>query len=252
LQIKTHFVTVKTVDNNETSPITETEIQKDNTQRLGLIRKKLLVRRIKNNPHGENVSAEQYHAHTIETYRLQLAQALTELFETAMPPHKQDETNAHILDIAAGTGVITEALEHKGYQVTAMDSNEDYLRFLKDRLPETDVQVADMNNPFPFPDNYFDGITSVKANRFITNPEHFLTEIRRVMKPNGLFIWPIFMNDRKVWKHGIDRGQPTKIDDLADLARKVGFKVTTGGKDYPNTRSTVPMYHTFEFIAMQK
>ena len=41
---------------------------------------------------------------------------------------------------------------------------------------------------FPFEDNYFDAITAFEIIEHLFDPDHFLEEVYRVLKPNGIFV----------------------------------------------------------------
>jgi SAM-dependent methyltransferase len=60
---------------------------------------------------------------------------------------------------------------------------------------KTDIDVFYDGNTFPFPDSTFDSILCNQVLEHVFNPEHFLNEIQRVLKPGGQilltvpFVW---------------------------------------------------------------
>jgi SAM-dependent methyltransferase len=60
---------------------------------------------------------------------------------------------------------------------------------------KTDIDVFYDGNTFPFPDHTFDSILCNQVLEHVFNPEHFLNEIQRVLKPGGQilltvpFVW---------------------------------------------------------------
>lgn len=109
-------------------------------------------------------------------------------------------TNKHvkkILDLGAGHGRDSIFFATNGFEVKALDYSGVAVEILTEianekRLPITS-QVFDVKNkPFPIPDSHFDaGYSHMLLNmRFSQQELHFvLSEIRRVLKPNG---WNFF------------------------------------------------------------
>jgi len=48
-----------------------------------------------------------------------------------------------------------------------------------------DARQADLNDPFPFPDDTFDVLHANQVIEHITDTDHFIGETRRVLKPGG-------------------------------------------------------------------
>jgi len=72
---------------------------------------------------------------------------------------------AELLEIACGTGRITEALAEDGFNVTATDLSEDMIALARSKLApwsgRVQLKVADAF-ALPFPDNSFDGVVSCR------------------------------------------------------------------------------------------
>lgn len=99
-----------------------------------------------------------------------------------------------ILDIATGTADLAIMLnESKAEKITGLDISEGMLAVGKEKIKELnlngtiDLVLGDSEN-LPFEDNHFDAITVSYGVRNFENLNKGLTEIRRVLKPGGIFV----------------------------------------------------------------
>lgn len=93
--------------------------------------------------------------------------------------------SAKILDAAPGTGSFLRKLSSAGYKNLYAADIDDYTR----DLSINELKTVDFCfDPLPWPDAYFDVITSFETIEHLENPHHFIREIRRVLKPEGIFI----------------------------------------------------------------
>ena len=139
-----------------------------------------------------DVDPQAYEAYVTSTgRRIEHARVLADLMERYVPITSGEE-QACILDIAAGTGIISRSLAEKGYSVTATDVSQNALHYLNEQSSGIETVHADMNEKLPFEDESFEGVTSVWANRFIKDTDAFLSDVHRILKPGGVFVWPIF------------------------------------------------------------
>lgn len=97
----------------------------------------------------------------------------------------------YILDIATGTGDFAlEALKLNPNSVKGIDISEGMLKVGKEKMKEKgvdhiiDLQLGDSEN-LPFDDNTFDAYTVGFGVRNFENLEKGLSEMLRVLKPNG-------------------------------------------------------------------
>lgn len=157
-----------------------------------------------------------------EYQRAERAQALAAFMTHYVDVPPQGEPPS-ILDIAAGTGIISRSLKEKGYHVTATDLSQRALEFLHTKDPSIQTQQADMNKRLPFADNAFEGATTFWGNRYIKDSEAFLREVYRVLKPGGVFVWPIFPLEGPIWKTRSGIMNPTTSRRLKKTALEAGF-----------------------------
>jgi SAM-dependent methyltransferase len=85
---------------------------------------------------------------------------------------------AHILDLPAGNGQVTDALRKIGHRVTSADINE----------RREDYVYADMSKTLPFHDDTFDGVVCLEGIEHMLNPFSLLGELIRVVKIGGHII----------------------------------------------------------------
>ena len=89
-------------------------------------------------------------------------------------------SGSRILDVAAGTGSISRALERGGARVVALDLSAE---MLAQHTGERRVRaVADH---LPFPADSFDRVTFGYLLRYVVDPVATLAELARVLRPGG-------------------------------------------------------------------
>ena len=100
----------------------------------------------------------------------------------------------NILDIATGTGDLAINLtKTKASKIIGLDISEGMLdvgrkKIIKKKLEETIKLVIGDSENLAFVDNTFDAITVAFGIRNFENLEKGLSEILRVLKPNGIFV----------------------------------------------------------------
>lgn len=105
---------------------------------------------------------------------------------------KNKPTN--ILDIATGTGDLAIAMRKtKATKIVGLDLSEGMLKVGRVKVKEKGLdQLIEMiqgdSENLPFEDNTFDAITVSFGVRNFENLEKGLSEIYRVLKPNGVFV----------------------------------------------------------------
>lgn len=142
-------------------------------------------------------SPEKYQNYVVESGRRELAKEVASVVVSA--GDKQKTAKLTVLDIAAGTGLVSKALLDAGCSVVAYDHSAAMLDELKRQFKGIKTQVGDMNQTWPFADAQFDAVTIVWGNRYIVDPAYFAKEACRVLKPGGVLVWPIFWLERPLW-----------------------------------------------------
>jgi demethylmenaquinone methyltransferase/2-methoxy-6-polyprenyl-1,4-benzoquinol methylase len=106
---------------------------------------------------------------------------------------------ARVLDVACGTGAVTAELVARGYDVTALDQNEDMLAVARRRVPEADF-VTDEAERLPFDDGAFDALTVTYLLRYVDDPAATVRELARVVRPGGVVAMLEFGVPRGIWR----------------------------------------------------
>ena len=94
-----------------------------------------------------------------------------------------------VLDLGAGTGLLTGVLLAAGHQVVAVDPAEPMLAELRARYPEVPTHVGDAE-AFPLPDGRVDAVVARQAAHWF-DPEPAAVQLRRVLRPRGVvgLVW---------------------------------------------------------------
>jgi len=141
-----------------------------------------------------------------------------------------------VLEVAAGTGLVTEGVAPRAKRYVATDANVEMLDQLQHRLKgnlHLEVQPADALS-LDFDDSSFDAVVIANLLHLLDDPARALREARRVLRPGGKLIVPTFAHGQGVLGHVVSRvlglsGFPvvTRFRDqqLDTLVSESGFEV---------------------------
>jgi SAM-dependent methyltransferase len=103
-----------------------------------------------------------------------------------------------ILDLAAGTGIVTRELIGRAARVVAVEPDERMRAVLSARCPQAEV-LAGRGEDIPLPDAAVDAVVIAAAWHWL-DPERAVPEITRVLRPGGQLgvIW-VSRDDRVPW-----------------------------------------------------
>jgi len=100
-----------------------------------------------------------------------------------------DVARRRILDAGCGSGPISAALRDRGAIVAGFDSSAGMLELARKRLgPGTDLRLADLSSPLPYPDGAFDDVIAALVLHYLEDWTAPLAELRRVLTPGGRLI----------------------------------------------------------------
>ncbi len=142
-----------------------------------------------------------------------------------LPPGKGQSA----LDVGAGKGTIVNYLRHKGYRVTAVELNENFVHYLKQQFPDVEVIQGDINSV-----SLKGTFSLVSAIEFIQNLDRASLEkffqkvgsltnhiILSVSNKNSLHgFWAVFRGFIKSFVHVYT---PKEVERML---RQAGFQVT--------------------------
>lgn len=102
------------------------------------------------------------------------------------------EPGGHVLDAGCGSGVVTQALVDKGFQVTGIDISQKMIGIARKRIPDAEFIVGDMA-ALDFDDETFDGIVSTYAVFHIPRTKHFslFQDFHRILRKGGAILFSI-------------------------------------------------------------
>ncbi len=131
----------------------------------------------------------------------------------------------NVLEVSCGHGggasYLTRTQEPEKY--TALDLNPTGIEFCKRRhqVPGLEFVQGDAQN-LPFPNDTFDVVINVEASHCYPNLSKFLSEVARVLKPGGFFLYADFrFSDGIVkWETAMENA-PLKLQQSRDISSKV-------------------------------
>ena len=104
---------------------------------------------------------------------------------------------ARVLDVAAGTGMITRLLQQRGCQVVSLDLSAPMLGSARSRGANAVLATAEV---LPFPDATFDALTFGYLLRYVPEPVNVLREFARVLRPGATIGMVEFGRPRGLWR----------------------------------------------------
>lgn len=126
-----------------------------------------------------------------------------------------------IADLGCGTGLAARPFFEKKWDVAGIDITPKMIEKCR-LLPYTSLYCQSLESPLPFQDSSFDAAIMVGVMEFIQNPEGFLKEVFRILKPNHYFALtiPVKLPAEKEEKLEILTFEPNAIEALF---KKTGF-----------------------------
>jgi SAM-dependent methyltransferase len=126
-----------------------------------------------------------------------------------------------VLDTPCGTGYGADCLDDS-YRYVGLDIDSEYIRSAKQNFGRTGVEFYQGNMlDMPFPSGTFDRVLSFGSNELVGNREGLVSQIRRVVKPGGIFI---VSTPRQVTAPGTPRDrQMLSPQQLVQLFTNAGF-----------------------------
>ncbi len=128
-----------------------------------------------------------------------------------------------LLDVGCGRGDFTRGFKDAGLEVFGLDREKGSSEILKG----IEVKTADIkNDPFPFDNETFDFVFSKSVIEHLLEPDNFIKECRRVLKPGGRIIVmaPDWQSQIYIYYDDYTHRHPYTKTSLKDLLDIYGFK----------------------------
>lgn len=117
------------------------------------------------------------------------------LFEQKMADTLLVKPGMTVLDIGCGSGYIANTVqEHTGAKVFGINVSPEQIATARGHAEKSgklgkllDFQVSSMNDRLPFDDNSIDAVYVMQAICYVHDPKALMAEVRRVLKPGGIF-----------------------------------------------------------------
>ena len=95
---------------------------------------------------------------------------------------------AKVLDAGCGPGYVAACAKLLGAHVEGIDFSAGMVEQAKTQFPEIEFSLADAED-LPMPNETFDAVLSNIVLFHVTDPERAMSEARRVLKPDGRFVF---------------------------------------------------------------
>ena len=119
------------------------------------------------------------------------------------------EGAARVLEIAAGTGLVTVRIAPRLGRLVATDRSPEMLAVLRGRVAAAglgNVEVTEADAlALEFPDGSFDAVVMANLLHLLPEPERALKEARRVLVPGGILAAPTFCHGETLTAHLVSR-----------------------------------------------
>jgi SAM-dependent methyltransferase len=115
-----------------------------------------------------------------------VAQAVEPLLDAA-----RVAAGERVVDVAAGTGLVTDAARRRGASVVGLDFSAEQLRRARDRHPLIALARADAQE-LPIGSAVVDAVVAGFGVPHLPDPESFFREARRVLRPSGRLAFSVW------------------------------------------------------------
>ena len=131
--------------------------------------------------------ASTYEQDMFQGFDYQSPKLLAEAFK------KFVDTDATILDVGSGTGLMGQMLSSLGYHnLVALDMSEEMLAVAHEKGVYTSLRIGTLGQPLDFPSNTFDAVAGIGIFTLGHAPASSFDELVRVTKPGGQILFTLY------------------------------------------------------------
>lgn len=128
-----------------------------------------------------------------------------------------------LLDVGCGRGEHLREFQKLGYQVKGVD----LLKEAKELSKDMEIEIVDIEKePLPYGDSSIDVVFNKSLIEHLNNPENFMREAYRILKPGGRLITmtPDWESVYKIFYEDYTHRTPFTKESLYDIHQIFGFK----------------------------
>ncbi|QQG45427.1 MAG: class I SAM-dependent methyltransferase [Candidatus Sungiibacteriota bacterium] len=138
-----------------------------------------------------------------------------------------------LLDVGCGRGDFTLGFKENGLEVEGLDSSD----FSVSELGRSGIRVSKIDfsrNRWPFSDNSFDVVFSKSVIEHLPNPENFICESYRILRPGGRIITmtPDWKTGLRIFYDDYTHVHPYTTAGLRDLLLLFSFRQVSSEQFY--------------------
>ncbi len=155
--------------------------------------------------HWDMVSKNPRKHHPVLIARYQLCLEMLDLF-----------FGAKVLDLGCGDGVLSSMISRSAGYVVGVDSNQLAISFAQENLRKKNLDGIFHTSTDSLLDHSFDRIVCTEVIEHVSEPNKLLTEIQRLIKPEGLAVisTPIRLTETVRDKEHIYEYYPSEFENL--------------------------------------
>ncbi len=112
----------------------------------------------------------------------------------------QPVAGANVLDVGCGGGLLAEEFAGAGFRVTGVDPSEESIATARQHAATSGLAIeyrAGCGEHLPFDDRSFDNVACCDVLEHVDDLERVVSEIARVLRPGGLFLYDTINRTRR-------------------------------------------------------
>jgi SAM-dependent methyltransferase len=138
------------------------------------------------------------------------------------------DSDRKILDVGCGLFGTANYLQSKGYgKITGIDLNVETLKVAKERYPDQDIRLCDVNNAFKVLEDKYDLIYLFNSFYLFQDQQKALCSLRKVSKEKGELILFAYADPGNYNAGNVEVPCPLKLDKIEGMLNDAGWKLAS-------------------------